>query len=32
MYDLPSENPEESGLPDEFHDWQGDILGEIGST
>jgi len=22
MYDLPSENPEEPGLPDEFHSWQ----------
>ena len=26
MYDLPSENPEESGLPDEFHGWQAQIL------
>ena len=26
MYDLPSENPEEPGLPDEFHGWQGDLL------
>lgn len=26
MYDLPSENPEESGLPDEFHDWQAQLL------
>jgi hypothetical protein len=22
MYDLPSENPEEMGLPDKFHDLQ----------
>ena len=22
MYDLPSEDPEEPGLPDEFHDYQ----------
>ncbi|HBL14504.1 MAG TPA: hypothetical protein DD379_24575, partial [Cyanobacteria bacterium UBA11162] len=26
MYDLPSEDPEEPGLPDEFHRWQADIL------
>ena len=26
MYDLPSENPEEPGLPDEFHDFQPDLL------
>jgi Uma2 family endonuclease len=26
MYDLPSENPEEPGLPDEFHDLQPQIL------
>ncbi|OLP17903.1 hypothetical protein BST81_12655 [Leptolyngbya sp. 'hensonii'] len=26
MYDLPSENPEEPGLPDEFHDWQPQLL------
>jgi Uma2 family endonuclease len=26
MYDLPSENPEELGLPDEFHDYQPDLL------
>ncbi len=26
MYDLPSENPEEPGLPDEFHDWQPQFL------
>ncbi|NEO25752.1 MAG: Uma2 family endonuclease [Kamptonema sp. SIO4C4] len=26
MYDLPSENPEEPGLPDEFHDLQPDLL------
>ncbi len=32
MYDLPTgnagESPEESGLPDEFHDCQGDLLSE----
>ena len=28
MYDLPSENPEEPGLPDEFHDYQPDLLTE----
>jgi Uma2 family endonuclease len=28
MYDLPSENPEEMGLPDEFHDAQPDLLKE----
>jgi Uma2 family endonuclease len=28
MYDLPSENPEEMGLPDEFHDVQPDLLKE----
>ena len=27
MYDLPSENPEEPGLPDEFHDFQPELLG-----
>jgi Uma2 family endonuclease len=27
MYDLPSENPEESGLPDQFHDFQSELLG-----
>ena len=26
MYDLPSEFPEESGLPDEFHDLQPQLL------
>ncbi len=26
MYDLPSENPEEPGLPDEFHDLQAQFL------
>jgi len=26
MYDLPSENPEDSGLPDEFHDLQPQLL------
>ena len=26
MYDLPSQNPEEPGLPDEFHDLQPDLL------
>jgi hypothetical protein len=26
MYDLPSENAEEMGLPDEFHDFQPDLL------
>ena len=25
MYDLPSESPEEPGLPDEYHLWQGDL-------
>ena len=25
MYDLPSEDPEESGLPDEFHLWQAEF-------
>jgi Uma2 family endonuclease len=28
MYDLPSENAEEMGLPDEFHDFQPDLLRE----
>jgi len=28
MYDLPSEDPEESGLPDEFHDIQPQLLKE----
>jgi Uma2 family endonuclease len=26
MYDLPSEDPEEMGLPDEFHDFQPELL------
>jgi Uma2 family endonuclease len=26
MYDLPSEDPEDSGLPDEFHDLQPELL------
>lgn len=26
MYDLPSEDPEEPGLPDEFHDYQPQLL------
>jgi Uma2 family endonuclease len=26
MYDLPSEDPEEPGLPDEFHLWQSQLL------
>ena len=26
MYDLPSEDPEEPGLPDEFHDIQPQLL------
>ncbi len=26
MYDLPSENPVDPGLPDEFHGWQGELL------
>ncbi len=26
MYDLPSEDPEDSGLPDEFHIWQPQLL------
>ncbi|NER07111.1 MAG: Uma2 family endonuclease, partial [Okeania sp. SIO3C4] len=26
MYDLPSENPEEPGLPDVFHDFQPELL------
>ena len=26
MYDLPSEDPEEPGLPDEFHDFQPHLL------
>jgi Uma2 family endonuclease len=28
MYDLPSEDPEEPGLPDEFHLWQPRLLDE----
>jgi Uma2 family endonuclease len=28
MYDLPSENPEEPGLPDEFHDFQPQLLSQ----
>ncbi|AOY83945.2 Uma2 family endonuclease [Moorena producens JHB] len=28
MYDLPSEDPEEPGLPDEFHDFQPQLLRE----
>ncbi len=28
MYDLPSEDPEEMGLPDKFHDLQPHLLGE----
>lgn len=28
MYDLPSENSEEPGLPDEFHDWQPQLLSQ----
>ncbi len=28
MYDLPSEDPEESGLPDEFHHYQPQLLRE----
>jgi Uma2 family endonuclease len=26
MYDLPSEDPEESGVPDEFHNFQSELL------
>ena len=26
MYDLPSEDPEEPGLPDEFHEFQPELL------
>jgi Uma2 family endonuclease len=26
MYDLPSEDPKEPGLPDEYHLWQADLL------
>jgi Uma2 family endonuclease len=32
MYDLPSENPEEPGLPDEFHDFQPQLLRETFQT
>ena len=28
MYDLPSEDPEEPGLPDEFHLWQAELLSQ----
>ena len=28
MYDLPSEDPEEPGLPDEFHLWQPNLLSD----
>jgi Uma2 family endonuclease len=28
MYDLPSESAEEPGLPDEFHDWQPQLLSQ----
>ena len=28
MYDLPSEDPKEPGLPDEFHDYQPQLLRE----
>ena len=28
MFDLPSENPEEPGLPDEFHDLQPQLLSQ----
>ena len=28
MYDLPSENPEEPGVPDQFHTWQPNLLTE----
>ncbi|UFP93037.1 Uma2 family endonuclease [Gloeobacter morelensis] len=28
MYDLPSEDPEEPGLPDEFHSWQPQLLSQ----
>jgi hypothetical protein len=28
MYDLPSEDPEEMGLPDKFHDLQPHLLSE----
>ena len=32
MYDLPSEDPEELGLPDEFHDFQPKLLWETCQT
>ncbi len=32
MYDLPSEYPEDSGLPDEFHILQSQLLRETFST
>ncbi|MDB9315447.1 Uma2 family endonuclease [Spirulina sp. CS-785/01] len=32
MYDLPSENPEDPGLPDEFHDLQPDLLTQTCQT
>ena len=28
MYDLPSKDPEEPGLPDEFHLWQAELLSQ----
>lgn len=28
MYDLPSEDPEDPGLPDEFHLWQAELLSQ----
>ena len=28
MYDLPSEDPKEPGLPDEFHLWQAELLSQ----
>lgn len=28
MYDLPSEDPEEPGLPDEYHLWQAEMLSQ----
>ncbi|MDM8523918.1 Uma2 family endonuclease [Desulfococcaceae bacterium HSG8] len=28
MYDLPSEDPEEPGVPDQFHTWQSELLTE----
>lgn len=28
MYDLPSEDPEEPGLPDEYHLWQAELLSQ----